>query len=154
MKKSMAILLVVGLLLASVGIVQAATLSITANVQSALTLALDPASMTFDNVVQGTPSTEQTLTATTTGSGSYQLQLSSTTFTTAGGSQPASTLQYKETAAGTYVNASGTPTNMLAVAGTADPAGNDKTFDVRVNFAAAAADGAYAATVTITAAPL
>ncbi|KJS18479.1 MAG: hypothetical protein VR69_00390 [Peptococcaceae bacterium BRH_c4b] len=156
MKKSMAILFVVGLLLASVGIVQANTLSINANVSSAISLALDPATLTFNGVQQGTPSASQPLTATTTGSGNYQLQLSSTTFTAAGGiTQPTTVLQYKETAAVPYVNATATATNMLAAPGTAVVApGDAKTFDFRVNFPANAVNGAYAATVTITAAPL
>ena len=154
MKKSVVILFIMGVLLASVGIVQAATLNIAANVQSALTLALDPSSFTFNSVQQGVPSADQDLTATTTGSGAYQLQLSSTTFTAAGAiTQPTTVLQYKENAAGTYVNATATATNMLAANGTADPAGDEKDFNFRVNFPVTAANGAYAATITITAAP-
>ncbi|MCL6611220.1 MAG: hypothetical protein K6T66_06745 [Peptococcaceae bacterium] len=154
MKKAVAILLTLGILMVGAGVVNAATLNITANVQTVLTLVLDPTSMTFTDVQAGVASAPQTLTATTSGSGSYQLQLSSTTFTTAGGSQPASVLQYKETSAGTYVSASATPTNMLTVPGTATAGGDAKTFDVRVNFPAAASSGTYAATVTITASPL
>lgn len=154
MKKAISVLLALGILIAGIGMVNAATLNITANVQSALTLVLDPISLTFDDVQQGTPSISQNLKATTSGAGSYQLQLSSSTFTTAGGTQPASVLQFKETTAGTYSTASATPQNMLAVSGTADVDGEDKNFDLRVNFPAGATNGAYAATVTISAAPL
>lgn len=155
MKKTVAILLMMGLLMVGAGIVNAATLAVTANVQSALTLALDPASLTFNNVQQGTAAAAQTLTATTSGSGAYQLQLSSTTFIASGGvTQPASVLQYRDQlAAGSYSNASGTATNMLASSGTADADGEAKDFDIRVNFPGGASNGSYSATVTISAVP-
>ncbi|MCL6479276.1 MAG: hypothetical protein K6T65_12860 [Peptococcaceae bacterium] len=154
MKKVIAVLLTLGMLMVGMGVVNAATLNVTANVQSALSLVINPTSMNFDPVQPGVPSAPQTLTATTTGSGSYQLQLSSTTFTTAGGSQPASVLQFRETGASSYTSASGTAQNMMAAPGTADGDGDEKSFDIRVNFPASASNGTYAATATITAAPL
>jgi len=153
-KKAVAILLTLGILMAGAGIVNAATLSITANVSSSVTLALDPSSFTFDGVQPGVASDPQELTATTTGSDVlYNLQLSSTAFTTAGSSHSASTLQYKPTASGTYVSASGTATNMMTASSVADSDGDAKTFDLRVNFPSSANNGTYAATVTITATP-
>jgi len=154
MKKAVAILLTIGILMAGLGIVNAATLGVTVNVASTLTLSLNPTSLTFDNIQPGIASSSQPLTATTTGSGSYQLQLSSTTFTTAGGSVSASALQFKETAASSYTSASATAQNMLATAGTADGDGDAKTFDFRVNFPSTASNGIYNATVTISATPI
>ncbi|MDF9407309.1 hypothetical protein L7E55_02875 [Pelotomaculum isophthalicicum JI] len=155
MKKTVAILLMLGILMVAAGIVNAATLAITANVQNSLTLALNPASLTFNNVQQGTATTPETLTATTSGTGAYQLQLSSTSFIASGGvTQPASVLQYRDQLlAGNYANASGTATNMLASAGTAVVGGDAKNFDIRVNFPGNASDGSYTATVTISAVP-
>jgi hypothetical protein len=154
LKKTIVVLLTLGILVAGMGIVNAAeTLNITANVQSALTLALDPGSLTYNDIQPGVASAAQTLTATTSGSGSYHLTLASTTFTSAAGTQSASVLQFKEQSAETYKNASSSAQNMLSAAGTATAEGDEKQFDLRVNFPVSAADGTYGATVTITAVP-
>jgi hypothetical protein len=155
MKKIITILLTLGILMAGAGIAGAANLNITANVQSSLTLGLNPTLLEYDSVQPGLPSEAQPLTATTTGGGSYQLTLSSTNFVSAGGTQGASTLQFKEhdASVGSYKGATTNSQNMLTNAGTATLAGDAKVFDMRVNFQSTATNGTYGATVTITAVP-
>ncbi|MFZ5644092.1 MAG: hypothetical protein ACOY46_10920 [Bacillota bacterium] len=152
MKKVVAVLLALGILLAGGGVLQAANLSVSADVQSALTLILSPTGLSFTGVQQGVASTAQTLTATTTGSGSYQLQLTGASFN---GPQTvsASALEFKEASAGTYTAAATTAKNMLAANGTAVAGGDAKTFDIRVNFPASTQNGTYTSSVVITAVP-
>lgn len=152
MKQIVAVFMVLGLLLSTAGIVQAATLAVTANVQSVLNLVLSPTTMNFDNVVPGVATDPQTLTATTSGNGSYQLTLTGAAFT-GPTSQPASVLQFKETSSSTYVSAGTTAINMLASPSTATAEGDQKTFHIRLNFPASAPNGTYSANITITAVP-
>ncbi|SHG42437.1 hypothetical protein SAMN02745221_00172 [Thermosyntropha lipolytica DSM 11003] len=152
MNKIVVVFVMLGLLLSTAGIVQAATLAITANVQSVLNLALNPTTMNFTDVVPGVPTDPQILTATTTGNGSYQLTLQGAAFT-GPASQPASVLQFKETSASTYVSATTAAINMLASPSTATNDGDQKTFHIRLNFPAHAPNGTYSANITITAVP-
>ena len=152
-KKLIAAILTLGMLLVGIGVVQAATLAVTANVQSSLSLVLDTTTMSFAGVVPGVATVSQPLTATTSGSGAYQLQLTGATFT-GPSTQAASVLQFKETAVGTYTSATAAAQNMLGTNSTATALGDAKTFDIRLNFPAAAPNGTYSANITITAAPM
>jgi len=152
MKKVVLVLLVLGAILASAGVAHAVTsLNITATVNAALTITLSPTSLTF-NTSAGSPSSLQNLTITTAGNNiNYQLQLSCTTFTTTGGSQPPTVLQYRLQGTTPWVSATAIPTNMLPAARLATIAGDTRIFETRLNFPATAIPGTYAATVTITA---
>jgi len=165
-KRTIAIILALGLLLASGGVVLAAptTMTITAAVSNAFTMAFSDSedepltSLAFAGVQPGVPTpTPQTLTVKTTGSGgSYQLTLASTNFTTSTTpvlTQAASVLQFQEKDATTWKNASTTAQNMLTTAGTSTPTGDIKDFDLRMNFPASASDGNYSGTITITCVP-
>lgn len=152
MQQIVAVFIILGLLLSTAGIVQAATLAVTANVQSLLNLVLSPTTMNFGNVVPGVATDPQILTATTTGNGTYQLTLTGAAFT-GPATQSASVLQFKETSASTYVSASTTAVNMMASPSTATSEGDQKTFHMRLNFPANAPNGTYSANITITAVP-
>ncbi len=157
MKKTIAILLVLGVLLAGVGMLQAASLMINANVQSELTLVLSESALDFDPVQPGVPTEAQQVTATTSGNdASYNLLLSNTTFARTGGGTalPANVLQYRLAGAGTYASGSSSATAMLGTPSTATSSGDEKDFDFRLNVASGASDGNYQATVTISATPL
>jgi len=153
MKRTVLILLALGVILAGAGLGHAATanLGINANVASILTMSLNPTSLIF-NAAPGTPTAPQNLTVTTTGNNmNYQLQLSSTSFTTTGGTQPSTVLQYRLSGTTTWVSAAGTPTNILPAPGVATVGGDARIFEMRLNFPSTAINGNYAATVTITA---
>jgi len=152
-KKTVSIILMLGMLLTGAGMLHAATLAVTANVQSVLSLVLTPTTMSFDAVTPGVATTAQTLTATTSGTGAYQLQLQGAAFT-GPSTQAASVLEFKESTSGTYKQASTTAQNMLSTNGTATAGGDAKTFDIRLNFPASAPNGTYSANITITAAPM
>lgn len=155
MKKVITLSIVLGMIVFGAGIASAATLSITANVATSLTLDLSPTSLTFNDTQPGLASTPQTLTATTTGTGNYQLTLLCSNFTKTGDTQGPAVLQFKESSSGTYKSATAVAQNMLAANGTAVATpGDSKTFDMRINFPLSATNGAYGATVTITAAPM
>jgi hypothetical protein len=151
LKKTIVILLTLGILVSGIGIATAAPLQITANVLSTLNLALDSNALTFDDVQPGLASAPQTLTSTTSGNGSYQLTLTGAGFTAAGKTAPASVLEFKEHSVGNYTIASTGAKNMLAGAATATVEGDAHTFDLRVNFPGTAENGNYIANVTITA---
>jgi len=154
MKRIVTLILFLGMLIVSVGIVSAATLNITANVSSALILSLSDDKLLFDNVLPGAPSLTQQLTATTAGTSAYQLTLSCSEFKSRGVTEPASVLQFKEAEETTYKNASTSAQNMLTSPGMATVEGDQKVFDMRVYFPATALNGQYKATVTISAIPM
>lgn len=165
MKRTIAIILALGLLLASGGMVLAATtVSITAAVSNSFSMGIydsggtsSLSSLAF-NVQPGRATDPQVLTVKTNGSGSYQVTLASTSFTTPSDpgpvyTQAASVLQFQETGATTWKSASTTAQNMLASAGTASSSGDTKSFNLRMNFPVSANDGTYSGTVTITCLP-
>lgn len=153
LKKIIPALLVVGMLTAGAGIANAAGLSITANVQTDLALTLGESALTFSDLKPGTPSAAQTVTATTTGSESYQLTLTGANLTGTGGTILASALQFKDSAASTYKNASTAAQEILASVATANFEGDEQSFDLRILAPANTANGAYAGNITITATP-
>ncbi len=155
MRKVIAILLALGIMIVGTGLVHAATLEVNVGVQSDLSMGLDKASLTYTNVKPGVASEKQTVTATTTGGSSYQLTLTGATFNTTGGTAPANALQFKDSGLPdtSFKGASASAQNILSVAGNATSDGDEKSFDLRVLFPLGSKDGNYATTITITAAP-
>jgi len=155
MKKTIAVFLILGFFIASGGMVRAdSTIKIYANVQSSFKMELDSTSITFNHLQPGIASEDIQLTTTTTGSGSYQLILTSSNFTSNKGIQPAAALRFKEHNASIYRTASSEGQIMMAVAGAAKEAGDSQVFDLQAEFPVADSPvDAYTAVVTITCIP-
>ena len=155
MKKTIAILIILGFCLAGGGMVRAAgTIKIYAHVQSTYKMELDSTTIAFNHLQPGIASEDIQLTTTTTGSGSYQLILTSSNFTSNKGIQPAAALRFKEHNASIYRTASSEGQAMMTVAGTAKEAGDSQVFDLQAEFPVADSPvDAYTAVVTITCIP-
>jgi len=130
----------------------AANLAVTATIQGSSVLNLLPTTVHFDNVQPGLPSTPKSFQAISRGTGSYMLTIAGTNFS-GPATLAANVVQFRETGVSDWRQNKTTPQNLLNAPANANPDGDIKNFEIRLNFPPTALNGTYVGQLTITLIP-